>query len=48
LLIKFLSVKILDGLVGTLLAIVGIALLVIANEGKGLLLSLLVLLGHHG
>lgn len=48
LLIKFLSVKILDGLVGTLLAIVGIALLVIAHEGKRLLLSLLVLLGHHG
>jgi hypothetical protein len=38
-------VKILDGLVGTLLAICGITLLVIADEGKWLLLTILVLLG---
>ena len=45
--IEFLSVKILNCLVGTLLTIVGITLLVIAHEGKWFLLTLLVLLGHH-
>jgi hypothetical protein len=37
--------KILDGLVGTLLAIGSITLLVIADEGKWLLLTIFVLFG---
>ena len=45
LLLKLFPVKILDGLVGTLLAIGGITLFVIADERKWLLLTILVLLG---
>ena len=43
--LKLFPVKILDGLVGTLLAIGGITLLVIADKGKWLLLTIFVLLG---